>query len=205
MRAFAAAAAAGGSAAEGRFGTHTTMMYDHPDALLEQCVTSPTDFLSVSGPALYTDREFRLYRPRVVKTEEANQMITMVDRSERTICFDVYIPPLTTHEKEKNPHLEKAGRITPGDSITLICRRVHKADMETVREFTVDVIDVNWGEYHNTPVDSFAGDENAGRQHTKRKLNDNLGFIQCNVRGSFPRSLIIDPAYRLQKRSVMAM
>lgn len=199
MRAFAT------SAAEGHFGTGTTMVYDHPDSTLDQCVTRPTDFLSPTGPALYIDQDQRLYRPRVGKTEDANQALTVMDKSERVICLDVYIPPISRQEKIKNPDREKAGRLVPGDIITLTCRRVDKSDLDTVREFTAEVVDVSWGEYHNTPVEDPYLEDGGAYKRAKRKLNDNLGVVRCNVHGSYARSLVVDPASRLRKRLTMAM
>jgi hypothetical protein len=143
-------------------------------------------FVSADGFASYKDSNGRLYRPRVRLTEHVTGKKTMMDRSEKIIYFDVYIPPIKKYEREVKGRT-KAGPPEPGEKITFIARKVKAGDLETVREFKATVNEIQWGELHFRTADGVL----------VAQKNNNLGVVEVLVNGSYDRSLVVDSDHKI--------
>lgn len=165
--------------------------------------------------ALYIDDQRRLYSPRVVLTEEANQQPTREEVSERVIYFDVYLQPKLSENKlnnllanqkrdEREERLRrglgieaKARPPEPGEKVTLrVRRRLPQTDRETVREFHGEVTEVIWGSV--TVLDPDGNEE--------IRPNTNCGLVRLVVNETFERSLVInDPQTIRRNRNSLAL
>jgi hypothetical protein len=173
------------------FATHTAAVRGHPDALLQQCVTRPTEFKDM---ALYHDDYKRFYRPRIELTEQANGSETNINKSEAVIWFDVYMARLS--KKEREAGLLKGERPEPGELATLRIRRGYTSKVdEAVKEFQILITEVYWGTAHRTSTI-------AGISDFEKEI-DSVGLICGQVRGGpFERSLVVDSSHRIHKHSM---
>jgi len=174
-----------------------------------ECVTPAKDFRTFG---LYEDDQGRLYRPRVVLTEEANGgATTKLNVAERYIFFDVYILPLpritdntkvssstavisasTAREIRVKPKREeKAEPPEAGDKIVFHLRRSRTSDKISIKSFNGTVQEVFWG--------TLVVETDKGVLKTTKQ--ENLGLMKILVSpGEIPldRSLIVQPNYELQ-------
>ncbi len=170
----------------------------HPINLEETCTTPASSMIST---ALYIDSEKRVYRPREILTEMYNGKVTREDESERYILFDTYILPANWGKKnkeknERNPYerritIETDKGLPPviGERVYFKLKRPVKKDDISIREFVGNVVEVKWGLYSRAHDD--------GTIETVSAPNQGLVVIQ--VSGRFPRSLILEPAYQIEK------
>lgn len=147
-----------------------------------ECVTSAEVLQNIY---LYRDKNRRIYRPRVEKTEEIISRKIISDVPEETIAFDVHLGKIT----KKNP--VKSERPETGDKITLFTRYQSKRDNETEKEVEIQVTYVVWGSYLKEIQDGVA----------KKYFLSNIGYIEAKVIGSYSRSLCLPPAYK-KKRNI---
>lgn len=165
---------------------------EHPDAFVKTCVTRPREFNAL---AIYKSPG-KLYRPRISLTIEANGGVFNPHTSEHVIYFDCLVLPkrkfkFFEKEKEQKDIVKDEDYFPPeiGDRILLKARRDRKKDMETVKEFEIDVVDVHWGGFIRTDQEGDVTQDNI----------DSVGLVLGVVRGSFERSLIIPSDYDIKK------
>lgn len=182
------------AAISGKHFARVELELDHPDRLLQQCVTRPREFTTL---AQYVDQFGRLYRYRIGATEDAIGQPIDINKSESEICFDVYTPPVTKEQREKKGWT-KASAVSPGEQLILKLRRARASDVVSIKKFVCYATSVHWGEYTRSSLDDDIPSE--------RRLLDTVGFIRCSVEGQFDRSLCVESEFNLKKHQLsMAM
>lgn len=148
---------------------------DNPLSLLMQCASDSVD---IKQEARYRDEQNRLYRSRIVLTEQANGVKIDILYAEKYIYFDCYIQPTRAFHKNNK---SKATAPHTGEVVRLSLRVEDSRDLTSVRSFEAEVQEVVWG--------SFVTFTSDGAEIERR--NENIGLVKVLVLGTHHRSLLV--------------
>ncbi len=167
-------------------------------------LTCCTDATTMKQTALYEDEVGRVYRPRIDLTEIINNQLTRETTSERYIYFDCYLLPAFFGKKNKNRDerdlfyrpvnqiTEKARPPSSGEMLKMHLRKDRKSDDVSVKRFEGVIEEIYWGTLTVQDED----------KNLQSHVSDNLGLVLVRVRGSYPRSLVLETEFDRRKRKI---